>query len=56
MKPQSNVKVLFMWGSSESSDFSGDLWTRIVNAWVGQSKLSRFPGRESWTLQAALFS
>lgn len=47
MKPQSNAKVLFVWGSSELSNFSGDLWTSTVNAWVDQSKLSRFPGRES---------
>lgn len=34
-------------GQLESSDLSGDLWTCTRNAWVGQSKLSRFPGRES---------
>lgn len=41
---------------SESSDFPGDLWTSTISTWVGQSKLSRFPGREAQTLQAALFS
>lgn len=34
-------------GQLRSSDFSGDLWTSTGNAWVGQSKFSRFPGRES---------
>lgn len=43
-------------GSLESSPFSGDLWARIVNMWIGQTKKSKFSGRESWTLQAALFS